>query len=352
MPKTTMTVNGLYDNCHKAWPNAQCGFGNVCGDISDIIWFVVLVPQIWKNWKRRSVEGLSILWASANFTGSLVNGFFVFSNSLPLYIKISAVYLPILEFSILVQFWFYSKHSVKMKVLYGMGCFLVWIAVIIVELSVENAAPDVQWIAIVLWSAESFPQVILNMHLRKTSGQSTPSVVIGVIGKTTDFLSNYLLRLPPQYVIMTYFSSTLVYINGVQVIWYLKPQLKNTTMIHPTYGGNRALNEEPLEVDDCDECSLIGDPEGSVEADRASEEKMASVCTQVIPTTDFSARIRGIPSYQRLFAVYLCLAVAVFSVCVCLNTPSNWGIFAPPVVFVVLLCALLYRNYREGRMHC
>ena len=55
------------------------------------------------------------------------------------------------------------------------------------------------------------------MHLRKTSGQSTPSVVIGVIGKTTDFLSNYLLRLPPQYVIMTYFSSTLAYINGVQV---------------------------------------------------------------------------------------------------------------------------------------
>ena len=60
------------------------------------------------------------------------------------------------------------------------------------------------------------------MHLRKTSGQSTPSVVIGVIGKTTDFLSNYLLRLPPQYVIMTYFSSTLVYINGVQVR-YINP---------------------------------------------------------------------------------------------------------------------------------
>ena len=111
-------------------------------------------------------------------------------------------------------------------------------------------------------------------------------------------------------------------------------------MIPSTYSSNRALNEEPSEVDDCDECSLIGDPKGSVEADGASEEKMVSVCSQVIPTTtDFSARIRDIPSYQRLFAVYLCLAVAVFSVC--LNTPSNWGIFAPPVVFVVLLCALL-----------
>ena len=154
-----MAINGLYDNCRMAWPKALCAIGNVCGDISDLIWFFVLVPQIWKNWRRRSVDGLSILWASANFTGSLVNGFFAFSASLPLFIKISAVYMPILEFSILVQFWRYSKHTFQIKVLYAMGCFLVWITVIVLELSIENAAPDVQWIAIVMWSIESFPQV-------------------------------------------------------------------------------------------------------------------------------------------------------------------------------------------------
>ena len=55
------------------------------------------------------------------------------------------------------------------------------------------------------------------MRLRSTNGQSTPSVVLDLMGKTTDFLSNYLLGLPPQYVIMTYFSSTSAYINGVQV---------------------------------------------------------------------------------------------------------------------------------------
>lgn len=61
-------------------------------------------------------------------------------------------------------------------------------------------------------------QVILNMRLRTTAGQATPSVVLGLMGKTSDFLSNYLLLLPPQYVIMTYFSSSLAYINGIQVI--------------------------------------------------------------------------------------------------------------------------------------
>ena len=61
-------------------------------------------------------------------------------------------------------------------------------------------------------------QVILNMHLRSTNGQAIPSVVLGLMGKTADFLSNYILVLPPQSVVMTYFSSSLVYINGIQVI--------------------------------------------------------------------------------------------------------------------------------------
>ena len=153
-------LNGLYENCRTTMPKPVCGFANVCGYISNIIWFFVLVPQIRKNWKRRSVEGLSVLWASANFTASLVNCFYVFSiERLPLYIKISAVYMPVLELFILVQFWLYSKHSVQAKLIYGVGCFLIWIIVVTLELCIENAAPNIQWIAIVLWSTESFLQV-------------------------------------------------------------------------------------------------------------------------------------------------------------------------------------------------
>ena len=155
----TMTINLLYENCRKTWPKAWCAFANICGDISCAIWFVVLVPQIWKNWKRRSVEGLSILWATANFTASLANVFFAFSVALPVYIRILAVYMPILEFSILLQFWCYSKHTMRMKLSYGAVCVLIWIAVISLDLFVANAAKKVQWLAIVLWSIESFPQV-------------------------------------------------------------------------------------------------------------------------------------------------------------------------------------------------
>ena len=154
-----MTINLLYENCRKTWPKTWCAFANVCGYISCAIWLFVLFPQICKNRKRGSVEGLSILWATANFTASLANVFFAFSVALPVYIRILAVYMPILEFSILLQFWCYSKHTMLMKLSYGAVCVLIWIAVISLDLSVANAAEKVQWLAIVLWSIESFPQV-------------------------------------------------------------------------------------------------------------------------------------------------------------------------------------------------
>ena len=67
--------------------------------------------------------------------------------------------MMILEFSILLQFWCYSKHTMQMKLSYGAVCVLIWIAVISLDLFVANAAKKVQWLAIVLWSIESFPQV-------------------------------------------------------------------------------------------------------------------------------------------------------------------------------------------------
>ena len=154
-----MGTSILYTNCRGGWPHSVCAFANVCGLISTTIWFIVLAPQIWKNWKRQSVEGLSILWATANFTASIVNWFFAFSITLPLCLKISAVYMPVLEFLILVQFWFYSKHHIQFRLCYGAGCFVIWIAIITLELSVDGVEENVQWIAIVLWSIETFPQV-------------------------------------------------------------------------------------------------------------------------------------------------------------------------------------------------
>ena len=60
-------------------------------------------------------------------------------------------------------------------------------------------------------------QVILNIKLQSTSGQSTISVIITIVGKTMDFLVTYGLKMPLEYVVMCYFSSSTAFINGFQV---------------------------------------------------------------------------------------------------------------------------------------
>ena len=137
-----------------------------------------------------------------------------------------------------------------------------------------------------------------------------------------------------------------------QVIWYPKQQPKKTTITRSTYGSHDSPNEDVLEAEDCEPLPLTGDPESSIEeVDRGSEEEMASVCTLVRPNFEFRARLRDIPRYQLILIAYQLLAIAAFSVSICVNTQSAWGIFAPISVAVVLFGAFLYRNYREGRMH-
>ena len=216
MPSNS-TDSILEHNCDGDFSLNLCYVANICGLISTGVWFIVLLPQVMKNYWRRSVVGLSFLWALANFTASLVNLFFVFTVEVPLYMKISAVYMPILELTILTQFFIFHNQIFRRKLLILIVCLLLWGTIVELELTLPQSRGDLEWIAIVLWCIESFPQIMLNMKRQSTDGQSTMSVLIALFGKTTDFLSNYGLSVPLEYVIMVYFSSSTSFFNGLQV---------------------------------------------------------------------------------------------------------------------------------------
>ena len=211
-------IPALDQNCDESLRPSVCVAANVLGLASTGLWFIVLVPQVVKNFWRRSVAGLSFLWALANFTASLVNLFFAFTIQLPLYSKVNAVYMPVLELTILLQFLLFHKLAWRRKLLFLASCLLLWGTIVELELCLPHPATEnLEWIAIVLWSVETFPQVVLNAQLRSTQGQSTLSVLITICGKTTDFLSTYALEMPLKYVIMAYFSSSMGLTNGWQV---------------------------------------------------------------------------------------------------------------------------------------
>ncbi|KAF9920106.1 hypothetical protein FBU30_010107 [Linnemannia zychae] len=223
-----MADGPLHQNCDPNLPHGLCVFANVCGYISNAIWFLVLLPQLVKNFRRRSTTGLSFIWATCNFTASLVNLFFILDIQVPLFTRISGWYMPILEAIMLLQFVAYSKVSKRRKIiLMALSC-LVYATVIALETSdafgTETSSKMV-WVSIVLWSIETYFQVVLNMRRRSVSGQSYISVGLSFIGKTTDIIMQMSLLMPTQYVYMTYFSSTLAYCNVMQLVIYTQPKV-------------------------------------------------------------------------------------------------------------------------------
>ncbi|CAH1802004.1 unnamed protein product [Owenia fusiformis] len=309
----------LLQNCRPGWPGGVCIFANICGFISNGIWFTVLVPQLWKNFRRKSVIGLSVLWATANFTASLNNLFFVFKlGALPLYVKIEAVYMPILELTMLMQFMRYGVHPLRNKLLYLCACALTWSIIIAIQLA-ANVYQEMQWISVTLWCIETFPQVMLNMKRRSTSGQSTYSVSLSMIGKTTDFLSNYLLVMPLQNIIMIYFSSSLAYINGIQVALYPRE-----------LGSNETLSRD--------------------ESDKSDDELSPNNIHLITIPTRFSCSSKHTESLRWVVAAILVVFLIMCVIGLVLNTGTFISLLAPIGIAVVIgtYSVVLHVQARKG----
>lgn len=208
-------------NCDYNLSKWLCIVANVCGYISNCIWLLVLLPQIVKNFKRKSTLGLSFIWASCNFYASLFNSFFVFSVNLPLFSKFGAVYMPILELLILAQFGKYSLIPLKRKLFISFVYLILTATIIIVECSFLSLSSHLIWISIVLWSVETYFQILVNMERKSVDGQSYVSLALTFVGKTTDFITQFILIMPQQYLYMTYFSSSFAYFNVLQWINYI-----------------------------------------------------------------------------------------------------------------------------------
>lgn len=207
-------------NCDPYLGMALCRAANVCGYISNGIWFFNLLPQLWKNHQRQSVAGLSLWWATCNFTASLFNVFFVFRADLPAFSKVGGVYMPVLEFAMLVQFALYGHQTKQQKAALAAIYLSVIVVVVSVESTLPTAASPLVWISIVLWSIETYFQIILNMKRKSVIAQSYISLGLTFIGKSLDFFTQFSLIMPQQYVYMTYFSSSFAYINVLQWIHY------------------------------------------------------------------------------------------------------------------------------------
>uniref|UniRef100_A0A0G4H131 Transmembrane protein n=1 Tax=Chromera velia CCMP2878 TaxID=1169474 RepID=A0A0G4H131_9ALVE len=91
-----------------------------------------------------------------------------------------------------------------------------------------------------------------NLFLRSTEGQSRWFVTLCTVGKTSDFLYAYLLKMPLQNVVLSFFSSAAAFANSVQVAQdcakverQMRGQERGVTTPVPLTGRSRAGSEYP-----------------------------------------------------------------------------------------------------------
>jgi len=156
------------------------------------------------------------------------------------------------------------------------------------------------------------------MKLQSTNGQATSSVVIAMVGKTTDFLATNGLSMPLQYVIMCYFSSSVAYVNGIQVAWY--------------YGNDFLPEEAKPKASDKFAESLRS---ASSNSDKKKDRNFSN--------SGHSASENTVVKYVRVVGMgLLSLGMVGCVVGFCLNLGSWYGLFAPVGIATVLISAKLY----------
>ena len=271
----------LLQNCRTQDLHARnaahysCITGNVCGFVSLTCWFCTLLFQVCKNHKEHQwPKGLSLYWAKANFTASLFNVFFVFSLNLPIYSLILAVYMPIVETYLLWQafYYMYIKKSSNQESEYTtideekadnnndpnnnhnnnfetketnglkVWCLFLFVWIIIIGigiyqlfflLKIGNDSYDSNdknnnttianiygWIALFIYSVEMIPQLYTNLYYKAYDSQSKLMLLTTCIGKLSDFLYAFCLKMPIQTKFLAFASASMAYINVTQILYY------------------------------------------------------------------------------------------------------------------------------------
>ena len=172
------------------------------------------------------------------------------------------------------------------------------------------------------------------MKLRSTSGQSNRSVLIAIFGKMTDFLATYGLVMPQQYVVMTYFSSSVAYVNGIQVAWYFKEELEpeelNSTM--ETNSESSCINDTESDVGILPNNKHILHPLCS----GGNTNWQQTVCCQQNP--------KRVKLLKCVVIGFLCLDLVLFLYGLIWATESFFSLFAPIAIISVVTISYLAYN--------
>ncbi len=188
------------------------------------IFFVLAVwPQVYLNYKNKSIRGLSDLYIMFYFDGYVFNVLYMFSLNFHLAYKIRST-LALFVISILVyQRFLYGRDSLNTKIknmyLYNF-LFLIFVSFIL-NLNPIIAGHIIGWALVIIWSVYQIPQLLKIQRTKSVEGFSFFLVSFVGIGNMIDWFAAYLLNLPLQTHLIAS-RGVLVYFIFIFQFWNYK----------------------------------------------------------------------------------------------------------------------------------
>ncbi|KKP24525.1 MAG: hypothetical protein SZ59_C0002G0371 [candidate division TM6 bacterium GW2011_GWF2_28_16] len=200
--------------------------------VVNIFFSIAVVPQVYLNYKNKSVRGLSDLYIVGYFNGYAFNVLYIYALGFPVAYKIRAI-IAFFVISILIYQRFLYNNSVlnnKTKKLYlGNFCFLLFIAFLI-YLNPIKFGNFAGWALVIIWSIYQLPQLLKVYKSKSVEGFSFFLISFVGIGNLIEFWAAYLLNLPLQTSV-TALRGVFVYLIFVSQFWAYKYKFELKTPI-------------------------------------------------------------------------------------------------------------------------
>eukprot|EP00794_Sanderia_malayensis_P004686 gene4686-5301_t len=356
-------MDELSQQCEKNISIGLCDFAILCEFLAATAFVVALVPQIHKNFYLKSVKGLSILWVTILFTATLLNCFYIFEIKENIYLKVVSIISCAVIMGILLQFWMYSKQNMQLKMTFCGCCFVLWGAMITLELAVPKPHPDrkLEWVSVILFSVDLIPQVVLNIMCRNTSGQSNIAVVLATLAKAFRYLALELLVKATEFRVTNFIAMFVGNVNCFQLLWYRRPALQTTRL--KTYGTNRSTRRlasteqaEDLTLDERKVQSpysiLLGKHATTNQPNKSSTSNRRTSRVEEIASPSYYQKLKSMAAWKICVLVMLSLTMIGLSIVSCIVIKSGWLVVVPLSVLLLSLFTVLYRDHKEGRFNC
>jgi hypothetical protein len=192
--------------------------------ISNLIFFLSLVPQIFLNKKIQTTSGLSDLFLLGNMNSVIANLGYTFSVDLPLVYKIMNPIYALAVFALVFQRFRYSDFEFNKKVflLFGINLIFILSFVVLTVLSVPVLGWFLGWVPIGISLCKKVPQIFKIHRTKSVHGFSLGFILLSLGAYLFEIIGVLALNLPTQVLYQDLKGISVYVIFLVQFVLYKK----------------------------------------------------------------------------------------------------------------------------------